>query len=617
MLKPFLEALTQDGILGDGAMGTQIYARGVFVNRSYDELNLSNPKLIRDIHTDYLNAGAGLLETNTFTANRPALAAYGFENKVREINIAGAKIALDATKGQAYVAGSVGPLSWAAKAARSLGESEIKKFFSEQIEGLIEGGVDCLILETFYNLEELKLAVEAARSVSKKHPLIAQVTLQYEGEEGFKGLQPSEVCQKLNSWDVDVIGVNCCAGPVGVLEAIKLMHPVAVKPLSAFPNAGLPQTKQNRLIYMATPEYMAEYARRLGQAGAVLIGGCCGTNPEMIKEMKRYLKTLRPGKKIETIRARVESKEAATGREPVALENRSQFGANLGKKFLVSVEIDPPKGLDASQAVAGAKFLKDHGVDVINIADGPRAMARMSPMAMSVLIRDQVGMETVIHYCCRDRNLLGMQMDLIGCNAISLKNILVITGDPPKMGEYPDATPVFDVDAIGLIHFIRNLNRGLDFSNRPIGEATSLVIGCGCNPGAIDMDLEVERLRKKIEAGAEFIFSQPVYESKLLDRFLGKCRLFMKIPFFVGVLPLASLKNAEFLHNEVPGMQVPDSVMERLRKASSKEAQRDVGLAVAKEALREARDMPGVQGVYIFPPFGKYEPVVELLEVIR
>ncbi|MBI4124387.1 MAG: bifunctional homocysteine S-methyltransferase/methylenetetrahydrofolate reductase, partial [Deltaproteobacteria bacterium] len=463
----------------------------------------------------------------------------------------------------------------------------------------------------------LKMAVETARRVSKKIPLIAQVTLQYEGEEGFKGLQPADVCQKLNNWDIDVIGVNCCAGPVGVLEAIKLMHPAATKPLSAFPNAGLPQTKQNRLIYMATPEYMAEYARRLGQAGALLIGGCCGTTPAMIKEMKRYLKTLRPGKKIETIHAQVKEEEKIVGCEPLPLEKRSQFGANLGKKFMVSVEIDPPKGLDASKAVAGAKFLKGHGVDVINIADGPRAMARMSPMAMSVLIRDQIGMETVIHYCCRDRNLLGMQMDLIGCNAIGLKNILVITGDPPKMGEYPDATPVFDVDAIGLIHFIKNLNRGLDFSNRPIGEATSLVIGCGCNPGAIDMDLEAERLRKKIEAGAEFIFSQPVYESKLLDTFLTKCRGFLKIPFFVGVLPLASLKNAEFLHNEVPGMQVPESVMDRLRNAPSKESQRDVGLAVAKEALREARDMPGVQGVYIFPPFGKYEPVVELLEVIR
>lgn len=615
-MKPFLQALAEDGILGDGAMGTEIYARGIFVNRNYDELCLSQPTLIRDIHLEYLNAGAQLLETNTFTANRPALAAFGFENKVGEINRAGAKIAKDAAKGQAYVAGSVGPLSWTVKQAKMYSPDETRGFFAEQIRALAEGGVDAIVLETFYNLDELRLAIEAARLAAKEIPLIAQVTLKYEGDEGFKGIQPVEACKTLCGWGADVVGVNCCNGPVGVLEAIKLMNPAATKPLSAFPNAGLPQVKQNRLLYLATPEYMAEYARRLAQAGAALIGGCCGTNPAMIREMKRYLKTMRPSKKIEAIQTAAVVKEETKKLEPVPLEKRSGFGAKLGKKFMISVEIDPPKGLDATKAIEGAKFLQGHGVDVINIADGPRAMARMSPMAMSVLIQQKIGMETVIHYCCRDRNLLGMQMDLIGANAINLKNVLIITGDPPKMGEYPDATAVFDVDAIGLIHFVNNLNHGLDFANRPIGEATSLVIGCGCNPGAIDMDLEAERLRKKIAAGAEFIFSQPVYESKLLDQFLTKCRGFMKIPFFVGVLPLASLKNAEFLHNEVPGMQVPDTVMDRLRNAASKEAQRDVGLTVAKEALREAKTMEGVQGVYIFPPFGKYEAVVELLQVL-
>lgn len=616
-MKPFLQALVEDGILADGAMGTEIYARGIFVNRNYDELNLSQPTLIRDIHLEYLNAGAQLLETNTFTANRPALAPFGFENKVGEINRAGAKIAKDVAKGQAYVAGSVGPLSWAFKSAKILTPDETRTLFAEQIQALADGGVDCVILETFYNLDELKLAIEAARQVSKTLPVISNVTLKYEGDEGFKGIQPAEACRAMCGWGADAVGVNCCNGPVGVLEAIKLMSPVTTKPLSAFPNAGLPQIKQNRLLYLATPEYMAEYARRLAQAGAALIGGCCGTNPAMIKEMKRYLKTMRPSKKIEAIQtSAAQIREEIKKLEPVPLAKRSGFGAKLGKKFMISVEIDPPKGLDATKAIEGAKFLQGHGVDVINIADGPRAMARMSPMAMSVLIQQQIGMETVIHYCCRDRNLLGMQMDLIGANAINLKNVLVITGDPPKMGEYPDATAVFDVDAIGLIHFINNLNHGLDFANRPIGEATSLVIGCGCNPGAIDMDLEAERLRKKIEAGAEFIFSQPVYESKLLDQFLTKCKAFLKIPFFVGVLPLASLKNAEFLHNEVPGMQVPDTVMDRLRQAASKEAQRDVGLTVAKEALREAKTMKGVQGVYIFPPFGKYEAVVELLEVL-
>ncbi|MDP2600767.1 MAG: bifunctional homocysteine S-methyltransferase/methylenetetrahydrofolate reductase [Deltaproteobacteria bacterium] len=614
-MKPFLETLVEDGVLGDGALGTELYARGIFINRNYDELNLSNPTLIRDIHTEYLNAGAQLLETNTFTANRLALAPFGFEEKVKEINRAGAKIAKDAAKGQAYVAGAVGPISWAAKSSTTLSPDEIRTLFKEQIGGLIEGGVDLILLETFYNLDELKLAYEAARSVSNSHPVITQVTLKYEGEEGFKGIQPVDACKTMCEWGADAIGVNCCNGPVGVLEAIKLMEQVTTKPLSAFPNAGLPQTKQNRLLYLATPEYMAEYARRLAQAGALLIGGCCGTTPAMIKEMKKYLQTLKPAKKIEIIRAE-SKKEEAPKLTPVPIEKRSGFGALLGKKFAISVEIDPPKGLDATKAIEGAKFLKAHGVDVINIADGPRAMARMSPMAMSVLIKQSIGMETIIHYCCRDRNLLGMQMDLIGANAIGLKNVLVITGDPPKMGEYPDATAVFDVDAIGLIHFVNNLNHGLDFANRPIGEQTSLVIGCGCNPGAIDMDLEVERLRKKIAAGAEFIFSQPVYDSKLLEKFLSKSKDFLNIPFFVGVLPLASLKNAEFLHNEVPGMQIPAAVMDRLKNAASKEAQRDIGLTVAQESLKEAKSMSAVKGVYIFPPFGKYEAVVELIKVI-
>ena len=614
-MKPFLQTLIEDGILGDGAIGTELYARGIFINRNYDELNLSNPALIRDIHTEYLNAGAQLLETNTFTANRLALAAFGFEDKVKEINRAGAKIAKDAAKGQAYVAGAVGPLSWAVKSSTTLSPDEIRNLFREQIGALIEGGVDLIILETFYNLDELKLAYEAARSVSNSHPMITQVTLKYEGEEGFKGVEPAEACRQMCGWGADVVGVNCCNGPVGVLEAIKLMEPVTTKPLSAFPNAGLPQTKQNRLLYLATPEYMAEYARRLAQAGAQLIGGCCGTTPAMVKEMKKYLQTLKPARKIEVLRAEIK-KEETPKLTPMPLEKRSGFGAVLGKKFAISVEIDPPKGLDATKAIEGAKFLKSHGVDVINIADGPRAMARMSPMAMSVLIKQQIGMETVVHFCCRDRNLLGMQMDLIGANAIGLKNVLVITGDPPKMGEYPDATAVFDVDAIGLIHFVNNLNHGLDFANRPIGEQTSLVIGCGCNPGAVDMDLEVERLRKKIEAGAEFIFSQPVYDSKLLDKFLTKSKSFLNIPFFVGVLPLASLKNAEFLHNEVPGMQIPAAVMDKLRNAATKEAQRDIGLTVAQESLKEAKSMPAVKGVYIFPPFGKYEAVVELIKVI-
>ncbi len=612
-MKPFLETLAKEGILGDGAMGTQIYARGVFINRCFEELNHSNPTLIQEIHCDYLNAGAQLIETNTFLGNRPALQSFGLAEKVVEINQAGARIAREATGDKAYVAGAVGPLSGTVKSAEVLPPEEVKAIFAEQIRALVAGGVDVILLETFYNLNELRLAIEAAKSVSKL-PLIAQVSVKYQGDEGFAGIQPEDAVQKIESWGADVIGVNCSNGPVGVLEAIKLMAPLAQKPLSAFPNAGLPQSKQGRLLYMATPEYMAEYARRLFQAGAQLVGGCCGTTPEMIREMGRYLKSVRPTQKAEhliTIK-----KEEVAALPIVPLAERSRFGAILGKKFGVSVELDPPRGLDASRVVEGAKILKEAGVDVINIADGPRAMARMGPVPLALQIQQQTGMETIIHFCCRDRNLLGLQMDLIGANALGLKNLMLITGDPPKMGEYPDATAVFDVDAIGLVRFASNLNRGLDFSNRSVGAVTSFVIGCGCNPGAIDMDLEIERLRKKISAGAEYVFSQPVYDGKLLDRFLAKAKSFLNVPFFVGILPLASLKNAEFLHNEVPGMQIPKKVMEQLEKGATPSAQREIGLEIAKEALVAAKSSPLVKGTYIMPPFGRVEPVLELLDVI-
>jgi 5,10-methylenetetrahydrofolate reductase len=387
------------------------------------------------------------------------------------------------------------------------------------------------------------------------------------------------------------------------------------------PNAGLPKMIHGRLLYLASPEYFAEYARRYAQLGVQLIGGCCGTTPAHIAEMKKYLKTARLGKRVEqdisVIREGEEKPKPLQELPPPILPaQKSPFGAVLGTKFAVSVEVDPPLGIDPTEAIEGARVLKDMGIDAVNIADGPRAMARMSPMALATLIKDQVGIETIVHYCCRDRNLLGMQMDLIGAEALGLHNMLIITGDPPKMGHYPDATAVFDIDSVGLIHFVTNLNNGLDFADRPMKQRTKLLIGCGFNPGAIDLDLEVERYRLKVNAGAEFAFSQPIYEPKLLETFLDRVKSVKQIPIFVGILPLASLRNAEFLHNEVPGMQVPDSIMEMLGKASSKEAQREIGMSVAKETLTEAKRMEAVQGAYIFPPFGNYQAVEKLLEVI-
>lgn len=609
-MKPFLDTLIKDGILADGAIGTEIYARGIFFNRSYDELNLSNPALIKGIHEDYIKAGSGLIETNTFTSNRPALKAFGLENKVADINIAGARIAREAAGNKAYVAGSVGPISWTKKDAEGMGPKEMRTIFCEQIAALVKGGVDVIILETFTHLDELHIAYEAVREASSL-PVITQVSLKYLGEGEFEGLLPEYAAMAMDHWGADVLGVNCSDGPQGVFEAVKRMAEVTDRPLSAMPNAGLPQMVQGRLLYLASPEYMAEYARRYAQLGVQLIGGCCGTTPAHIREMKRFLKAIKPAARGAQKSQSISHPSQVQSLTPA---EKSPFGAVLGTKFAISVEVDPPLGIDPQRAVDGAKLLKDLGVDAVNIADGPRAMARMSPMALAVIIKERVGIETVVHYCCRDRNLLGMQMDLIGAAALGLNNVLLITGDPPKMGHYPEATAVFDIDSVGLIRFVSNLNRGLDFAERPIKQQTKFLIGCGVNPGAVDMDIEAERLRQKIAAGAEFVFSQPIYDVKLLERFLQKTHDISHIPFFVGILPLASVRNAEFLHNEIPGMQIPKSVMDRMTKASTREAQEKVGLSVAKEALAAAREFKRISGAYIFPPFGNYKLVGEIIK---
>lgn len=612
-MKPFLETLVNDGILADGAIGTEIYARGIYYNRSFDELNLVNPALIREIHSDYVKAGSGLIETNTFTSNRPALSAFGLESKVREINIAGARLAKEVAGAKAYVAGSVGPISWTKKDAEGMNPNEMRGIFCEQIDALVEGGVDVIILETFTHIEELHVAYQAAREASDL-PVIAQVSLKHVGEGEFEGLLPEYAAMVIDHWGADVIGVNCCDGPLGVFEAIKRMVQITDRPLSAMPNAGMPQMVQGRLLYLASPEYLAEYARRYAQAGVALIGGCCGTTPAHIREMKRFLKAIKPAARGVGKAARP---EAPIRVNTVPAAEKSEFGAKLGTKFAISVEVDPPLGIDPAKAVDGARLLMDMGVDAVNIADGPRAMARMSPMALAVIIKEKVGIETVVHYCCRDRNLLGMQMDLIGAAALGLSNVLLITGDPPKMGHYPEATAVFDIDSIGLIRFVSNLNHGQDFAERPIKDATKLLIGCGVNPGAVDLELEVLRYTQKVGAGAEFVFSQPVYDPKILEKFFDKIKEVPRIPFFVGILPLASLRNAEFLNNEIPGMQIPKAVMERMTRAATREAQQEVGLSVAKDALGAAKKMDEVSGAYIFPPFGNYQKVEELLKVVR
>ena len=615
----FLEALKEQVVLFDGAFGTQLYARGVFLNRSYDEQNLVNPDVVREIHAEYLKAGADVITTNTFGANRTRLQPFGLVDRLEEINRTGVKLAREVARDRAWVAGSMGPLGAELAPVGRVAPGEAYKIFKEQAMVLEDAVVDLFILETFSRIEEMWQAFRAVRAVSKK-PIVACFSFNFSGmgeKKRIDGASPEAVARQLAGWKADVIGTNCANGPRGVLEIVERMAAVTDVPLAAMPNAGQPQAVDGRMLYLAGPEYMAEYARRFVQKGASVVGGCCGTDPATIKQMRTFLKSISPSTRAPVTAVAEESLEQDKGETPVPIEERSEFARRLySGKFCVSVELDPPRGIVPKRAVDGAEMLFNNGIDLVNIADGPRAVARMGPMALAQLVRQRVPMDALVHYCCRDRNILGMQMDLLGAHALGLHNVLAVTGDPPKMGSYPDATAVFDIDSIGLISFIQMLNRGLDFSGSPIGGKTAFLVGAGCNPGHVDVDLEAERFGRKIAAGAEFFFSQPVYDPELLERFFELTKDFPEVPFMVGVLPLASAKNAEFLHNEVPGMQIPDAVRQRIAKAPTKEAQRKVGVEIARETLASLKDHPRVNGVYIFPPFGSYKAVLKVLEAL-
>ncbi len=621
----FREALSERVIVFDGAMGTEIYKHGVFINRCYDELNLSQPDIVSTIHSAYRKAGADVLTTNTFGANRLRLGAYGLEDRVKDINAAAVRLARGAANANAratpWVAGSIGPTGTLLAPVGRVTPGDAFAAFREQAEVLAETGVDVFVLETFTHLAELWQAVRAVRAVSDR-PIIASMSFPFvgPGQNQLEGDSPEVAARTVRNWPIDVFGTNCSNGPRGVQHALERLAACTDMKLIAMPNAGLPQVVEGRTIYLAAPEYMAEHARRFVQIGAAIVGGCCGTTPQMIKEITTFVRTVTADARTRVVMQSAESSAEAGGAvamTPTPPIAKSEFGRKLySGEFCVSVELDPPRGVEAQKAVDGAKMLLAAGVDVVNIADGPRAVARMGPSALAQLVRRECEMEAVVHYCCRDRNLLGMQMDLLGANALGLKNILAITGDPPKMGTYPNATAVFDIDAIGLITFIQMLNRGLDFSGAPIGGKTDLLVGAGCNPGHVDLALEVERFGRKIAAGAEYFFSQPVFDPSLLQRFLDLTDKFPRVPFLVGIMPLVSAKNAEFLHNEVPGMQVPEAIRHRLAAAGGRDEQREVGIEVAREALAEVVDHPRVNGVYIYPPFGSYKAVLRLIDVI-
>ena len=610
MPRDFLARLKESAVLCDGAMGTLLYAKGIFINRCYDELNVSQPDLIRGIHHEYLQAGAEVIETNTFGGNSVRLERHGLTDKLREINFAGAKLAKEAAKSfDAWVAGSVGPLGIRIEPLGKTSFDETRAIFRDQIAALLEGGVDIIMLETFGYLEEMHQAFLAARELDSKIPIVAQVTVD-EDSNCLDGSTPEAFAPRLEQWGADVIGCNCSVGPVAMLEAIERVRAATTKPVAAQPNAGIPRSVEGRNIYLCSPEYMASYTRKFVASGVQLVGGCCGSTPEHIRAMKSALRVAQARSRPDA-----EAKSQALPRAvPAApLAERSRLGAKIARgEFVTMVEIVPPKGTNIQKELEGAKFLKSVGVDGINIPDSPRASARMSNQALSTLLQQQAGIEAILHYTCRDRNVLCIQSDLLGAAAVGIKNLICITGDPPKMGGYPDATAVFDVDAIGLVNIVHNLNRGLDIGGNPIGVGTTFVIGVGANPGVPNLDEEIRRFEYKVEAGAEYAVTQPVFDLSLLEKFLRRiegCR----IPVVAGIWPLVSARNAEFMKNELR-VSVPDSILERMGRASTPEAARHEGVAIAREMLLAVREM--VQGAQISAPQGKYSSAVDVLEAL-
>jgi len=616
MAQNFIERVKQSPVLCDGAMGTLLYAKGIFINRCYDELNLSQPELIHAVHHDYLQAGAEIIETNTFGANRFRLERHTLADRVHDINVAGVHLAREAAKSfDVWVAGSIGPLGVRIEPLGKTSFEEARAAFHEQAAALAEGGVDLFMLETFGYVEELHQAVLACREVNAKLPavlpIVAQVTIDEDGN-CLDGSDPETFAARLTEWNVDVLGINCSVGPVAMLDAIERVRAVTSVPLAAQPNAGMPRSVEGRNIYLCSPEYMATYTPRFVAAGVQLIGGCCGTTPDHIRAMKSALRVDQARGKTAISKA-MHSSVAPPAPANIPLAERSRLGAKIAAgEFVTMVEIVPPKGIDIRKEIEGAKFVKSVGVDAVNIPDSPRASARMSNQALSLLMQQAVEIEAILHYTCRDRNVLGIQSDLLGAAATGIRNLICITGDPPKMGNYPDATAVFDVDSIGLVNIVHNLNRGLDLGGNPIGAGTSFVIGVGANPGLPNLDEEIKRFEYKVQAGAEYVVTQPVFDIILLENFLKRIE-HCRIPVIAGIWPLVSVRNAEFMKNELR-VSVPDEILNRMSRVASPEAARAEGVAIAREMLRAVRGR--VQGAQISAPLGRYTAAVDVLEAL-
>ena len=604
---PFLDYCKNNIVLVDGAMGTEIYARGYFINTCYDELNLKNPHVIKEIHQGYINAGADVIETNTFGANSIKLQKHGLEEKTHAINFQGARIAREIAGDEIYVAGSCGPLGERLEPWGSISEQEAQDIYRNQAESLIAGGVDLISLETFSDLNLLQQAVQGIKS-EYDIPVIAQMTIGDDGNSLF-GTPPEVIAVKLEKVGADIVGLSCSVGPKVMLEAAVKMMEVVEVPVIVMANAGNPENVEGRNIYLASAEYFGEYAKRFAQAGVRLIGSCCGTNPDYTREMHKAIQSLQPKQRV---RKQVEILSEEETVETIPTWERSQFAKKIyNQQFVTSVEIVPPRGTDPTSAIQQARQLKDLGVDAINIPDGPRALSRMSASYLSLIVQTQAEIEVIQHYTCRDRNLLGMVGDLLGAYGAGIKNILIITGDPPKMGNYPNATAVFDVDSIGLVNVVYSLNCGKDLGGNPLPQPTGFFMGVGVNPGALDLEHEIGRFEWKVKAGAQFAVTQPVFDTEIFHSFMQKIQ-HIQIPIIAGIWPLVSIRNAEFMNNEVPGAHVPDKIMQRMKNTSSKQEARELGLQIARETLSELR--PQISGVQISMPFGNIQYPIEILK---
>jgi homocysteine S-methyltransferase len=628
-MKPFLEAIDERVLVCDGAMGTMLYAKGVFINRCFDALNLAEPSRVAEVHQEYVRAGADVIETNTFGANRVKLRGFGLADRLRDINIEGARLARTASSGQAYVAGAIGPLGIRIEPWGKTGKDEAEAFFREQAEALLAGGVDLFILETFRDLNELHAGIGAIRSICAL-PIVAQVTIEEDGNT-LDGTPPEQFAPALEP-DADVVGVNCSIGPAPMLETIERMATVTRARLAAQPNAGRPRDIEGRNIYLSSPEYIASYARRFMSQGVRLVGGCCGTTPEHIRQIKIAVKKFAPEVARAAAHTRADAQpgvsvshggrvlvdpavsvsDAAAPAVPKA--ERSQLArAFVEGRFATIVQLTPPKGFASDAIIDDARTLKMHGVDVVFIPDGQRG-ARMSALSLAVLIQQKACIEAMLQYSCRDRNLLGMQSDLLGAHAMGVRNLMIVTGDVRSVGDYPDATAVFDVDSIGLTNVVARLNHGLDIGGQPIGGPTAFHVGVQVNPGAENLDGEIRRFEYKVEAGAEFAVTKPVFDVGTFERLFRRMES-ARLPVIVGLWPFESALNAEFMANEVPGVRVPEAVLERMRRVETPEAAAAEGVAIAREVGCVLKNV--VQGVHVAAPSGRIESALDVLAGIR